>query len=290
MAQQINIKRLISAGFRLGQIGFKDSNGFQGGISGATAQGSVSSMYTWAGVKTAQVQIPESNSVTVTGDDGVLGTFDFDSDSPRTFNMTLGELDLNVASKGQNTNIYTVGNYYDMMLGDPIGAGLNDAVLLLTAEGKIQDTGKEGSGWYHLMFPNVTVKYLGNNLEYQSPTDQNFKVTINPFTRTPWGLDLSASNFGAEKGHYLFWGSQKRMTLNTYRYNGSDTTFLLSRVPYTDSNNIIRVAGWRSNPNGVHGIDINSELSVVAATKTVTISGVSNLNAGDYIETLLEYN
>jgi len=290
MAQQINIKRLISAGFRLGQIGFKDSNGFQGGISGATALGAVSAMYTWAGVKTAQVQIPESTSVAVTGDDGVLGTFEFDSNEARSFQMTLGELDFNVVNKAQGSNIYQVGTYYDMMLGDVLNQPKNDAVLILTAEAKVQDTGKEGSGWYHLMFPSVTLTYLGTNLEEQSPTTQNFKVTVNPFTQTPWGLDLSADNFGAEKAHFIFWGSAKRMTLNTYRHNGSATEFLLSRVPYTDDNSIIRVAGWRSDPNGVSGVDVTSSLAVTAATRTVDIQSVSPLNSGDYIEALFEYS
>lgn len=289
MAQRINIKRLISAGFRLGQIGFRDSNGFQGGITGSTAQGAVSPMYTWAGVKTANVQIPANTTVSVTGDDGVLGSFSFDSNEPRTFDITVGELDMNIANKAQGTNIYSVGTYYDMMLGDVLGGTLSDAVLIFTAEAKVTDTGKEGSGWYHIMFPNVSVKYLGTGLEEQSAVTQNFQLTVNPFSQTPWGLDLSADNFGAEKAHFIFWGSERRMTLNTYRYDGSDTDYVVSRVPYTDDNSIIRLAGWRSDPAGVTGTDITSSLSVTAATKTVDIQSVSPLNAGDYIVNLLEY-
>lgn len=287
MAEIINVRRLISAGFALGQIGFNDSNGYQGGIAGSTAEGAVSPMKVIAGVKTANIQIPADALVSVTGDNTVLGTFEFTSNEPRSFEFTVGELDLDIANKSQGTSIYTEGIYYDFMLGDVPERDFLDGVTIFSSNAKIVELGNR-SGFYHIVFPNSTMSYQGTSLNEQDEVVQNYRLTINPFRTTPWGRNVNDA-FGKEEGHFLMIGTERRVTLNTYVHDGSSTEFLLSRVPFTSTTGIIRAFLMRNDPNGTTGINITSSVSVNASTRTVDISGVSPLNQGDYIVVWFEY-
>lgn len=289
MALKINIKNLIAAGFESGQIGFKDSNGEMAGITGTLSNGSVASMHTWAGVKTANVQIPDDTVEPITGDNTVLGTFTFPSNAARSFEFTVGQLDLDIVNKSQGTNIYTMASYYDTLLGDVLDRDYMDAVVWLRADAKIKDSGKEGSGYFNLVFPNAQATWLGTSLNEQAAMTQNFRLTINPFTRDLVGRSLESNGYGKTEAHFLFWASERRMTLNTYKHDGAASSFVLSRVPYTDTNGKIRAGIFRTNPNGVNGQEVTTSAAIAAATKTVTISGISPLASGHYLNAIFEY-
>lgn len=285
----INIKEFISAGFDQMQIARLDSNGYPAGIAGSVAQGSTAYLRRFAGVKTAEVQIPETVVVSVTGDDGLLGTFQFESNEPRTFELTVGELDMTIATQIAGSSIYQVGSYYDFAPFDPQDPSFADCLLLLSSQAKSVVSGSRGAGYYHMLLPLAQLVYRGSNRTEQEAMTHTYTVTINRADKFPWGNAFSTDNIGKDAATGLLWFSQNRMTLDSYRYNGSDTNYLLSRVPFTDGNSKIHVATWQSTVGGTEGKDVTGLTTVVAATKTLTFSSVTPKAAGDYFVSLVEY-
>lgn len=285
----VNIKDFIAAGFDSLQLAFLDSNGFPAGVTGSVSQGSVASMQRFAGVKTAEIQLPETPIVSVTGDDGLLGTFQFQSNEPRSFALNLGEMNLSILNKSQGTSLYTVGSYYDFAAFDPANQSFVDCVLLASSQAKSMESGNRGAGYYHMLLPLSQLQWRGNNREEQSAIDFPWNVIMNRADTLPWGTPISSDTFGKDAMTGAIWFSQNRMTLDTYRYNGSDTTYLLSRVPFTDANGKIHVATWYNRAGGVEGLDVTGSTTIVAATKTLTFSAVTPKAAGDYFISLVEY-
>lgn len=289
MAFPNNIRELITAGFDQMQIAVLDSNGWPAGIAGSVSAGNVASMRRFGGVKTANVQIPEIPIVSVTGDDGLLGTFQFASNEPRQFDLDTGELDLNILNASQGTSIYQIASYYDTVLFDPQSPSFIDALCIFTSQSQSIESGQRGSGYFHLVLPHVQFRFRGNERKEQEAGTFNWQATINFADKFPWGTAFATDNVGKLAASGFLFFSKNRMTLDTYRMTGSDTTYLLSRVPYTDANGIVRVATWYSRTGGVEGKEVTDNTSVVAATKTITVSGVSPKASGDYLFNLVEY-
>lgn len=285
----VNIRDFIAAGFDSLQLAFLDSNGFPAGIAGSVSQGSVASMQRFAGVKTAEIQLPETPIVSVTGDDGLLGTFQFQSNEPRSFALTLGEMNMNILNKSQGTSIYTVGSYYDMAAFDPENQSFVDCVLLASSQAKSMESGNRGAGYYHMLLLRSQLQWRGNNREEQTAIDFPWNVIMNRDDQLPWGTPVNTDTFGKNGMTGALFFSQNRMTIDTYRYNGSDTTYLLSRVPFTDANDKIHVSTWYNRAGGIEGKDVTGNTTIVAATKTLTFSGVTPKAAGDYLISLVEY-
>lgn len=285
----INIKEFTSAGFDQAQIALLDSNGFPAGIAGSVSNGSTAYMQRFAGAKTAEVQIPETAVVSVTGDDGVLSTFQFQSNEPRRFEMTVGEMQFAVQSAIQGSSIYQVGTYYDMAAFDVKDPSFFDAVLLLTSQARSVVSGSKGAGYYHMLLPLAQLMYRGSNRTEQEAMTHTYSVIMNQADKLPWGTPVNSDSFGKDAASGFLWFSQNRVTLNTYRYNGSDTTYLLDRVPFTDANGKIHVATWYNRAAGVEGLDVTLQTSIVAATKTLTFSSVTPKAAADYLISLVEY-
>lgn len=285
----VNIEEFIAAGFDQLQLAFLDSNGFPAGITGTVSNGNVASMQRFAGAKTAEIQLPETPVVAVTGDDGLLGTFQFQSNEPRQFALNLGEMNLAIMNKSQGTSIYTVGSYYDFAAFDPENQSFVDSVLLASSQAKSMESGNRGAGYYHMLLPLSQLIWRGNNREEQAAIDFPWNVVMNRADQLPWGTPINSDSFGKNALTGAIWFSKNRMTLDTYRYNGTDTSYLLSRVPYTDADGKIHVATWYNRANGIKGLDVTLSTSIVAATKTLTFSSVTPKAAGDYFISLVEY-
>jgi len=140
--------KAIAAGNAYAQIGFIDSNGFLTG----------SGLLDITGIKTAAPAVPDPEFVQVTGDDVLLGEFDFESLTSRGFviETAVGNLELDALLQGTNVVSFGDGKIGALDVLNP--AELN-AMLIIQSRAKKYNTGVVGQkGWTGVILPLATVK------------------------------------------------------------------------------------------------------------------------------------
>lgn len=270
-----NVRQFISAGFAMAQ--WARTNGpYPYGVDGQMSNGDTEELLRAYGAKTADVSVPEPEVVTITGDDQALGIFTFPSNALPSFVMEFGQSDYALASQTQNTSIYTVATYYDVQLLGPNDPQFNDIVLVMTSQAKSKESGSDGeSGWHHLIAPRAQMSYLGAALNERGEKTFRYQVTINKFSRFPWGQALPEATIGTASAVMFEWFTERRISFVTYIQGGAGGTITLDRTPYAAN----RVALWR---NGVGGVSF----TVNTSTREITLSGGQ---AGDVISGFYEY-
>lgn len=269
-----NVKQFISAGFAMAQWARTDGP-YPYGPTGVLAQGSGAELARLYGVKTADVSVPDPEVVTITGDDGTLGIFTFPSNELPSFILEVGQSDYTLASETQNTNVYTIGTYYDIQLQQPNDPQFNDVMLVFTSQAKSKESGSDGeSGWHHLIAPKAQMSYLGAAFNERGEKTFRYQVVINKFSRYPWGQNLNINAEGTQSAAMFEWFTERRVAFFTYIQSGSGGSIVLDRTPLAAN----RVMAWRNGVNFVPSVNVG--------TRTITLSGGV---AGDVVSGFYEY-
>lgn len=279
-----NVQRALAAGFDMIQVAKLLPDGYTpGGISGSIANGASATPRRMYGAKSANPQIPEPTVVTVTGDDTRLGIFTFDSDAAPSFPLSVAEMDQQISSNSQGSNIYTVGSYYDLNMVGVVNRDFPSMMTWFSTQGKASAS-NNASGFYNLVMPNTTMTYLGRNFEERGAAAFGWNVVVNPFDTLPWGTgNLDDSSAFGKKSAFMFeWVTNKRPQLLVIKDDTTTDTYQLDYVPWTDGNGNVRFIAWR---NGVVVGQTGSTGAVsVSANKTVTLgAGLTGRTAGDTI-------
>lgn len=229
--------RVVAAGARNAWIAFVgDTNGI---IAGATpaypAAGALSNALPLRGIQTAPTGVPETDTVAVTGDDGVLGSFEFDSESPTSFVINTGSWDLALAAALQRTAVEAI-NGVDVGVVRPEFVSIPDVALLVQGVSKGVD-GK--SQWHAFLYPRCTVRPLGREtFASREAATFRYQVTAQPVGRFPTGRLLTTAANGTTLTTALELRSDNPLTMAAFTGNGTQTVFTgLARRPASDTIN-----------------------------------------------------
>lgn len=236
--------RNIVAGTQQAWIAFvsNDKNIIYGGTTSAPAAGAaVSNAIQLVGIQTAPSGIPESTPVAVSGDDAVLGTFDFESDSPVAFVINVAEADLTKIGLLQNTLVETDGNINTGLL-QPISPNLPDVALLI--QGKAKNTGSNGaSAWYANLYLRCTLRYLGREtFSNREAGSFRFQVVAQPATNKPTGVTITTAINGSTGATVLELSGNYPMTMARFTGNGALQTFTgLTKTPVSGADSTLAI-------------------------------------------------
>lgn len=258
-----NVKKMIAAGLDRIQWGV-NSGGYLKGITGTLANGADAGMGLLY-AKASEYKIPESVKTAITANDSLLGTFQFGSTDPSSFNLTLGAGDLDMMAKAQGTLVRTLGSW-SLSLLRPGTLTFSNIVLLLTSVSKSMESGSVGNaGFIHALLPSCQLFYLGRSgISERGEQAFEFAVIVNPVDKWPWGELLSASADGATLADGDEWYTDNRVSMHTHVGDGSDTSFTLQYKPVVASgaSNFV----WKNGTALVYTTDF----TLVTATGVVT--------------------
>lgn len=224
----------IAAGNTYAFMGFVDSNGFMvGSATSAPSSGATGSpMMRISGIKTASPTVPEPEVVQVTGDDTLLGEFDFDSLTQRSFTIEVAVQDLATEALLQGTNVETLG---EIKLGalDILNPAELNACLIIQSRAKKQDIGAVGQkGWNGVIIPLATVKPLGRDtFAERGPAVFRYFVTPQLASNNPWGVTILDANAGTTGLRYRPFTAENPITMHAHTGNASLQTWTLDYAP-----------------------------------------------------------
>jgi len=281
----VNVTKIISAGADVMFYGVRDGAGyFNGPTATAVANGSGAGMALLEGVKNAPHSVAEPESVAVTGDNSVLGSFQFEPNELSSFILELATRDLTFEALAQSTLVATEGDI-SLSVIQPKAASYTNIIFLVTGEAQSRASGSIGTPQFEtLLIPNATVVPLSRDgFAERAPATYRYRVTCNPVDKLPWGLALSDATNGTTESPAFTMNSENR--LHVYRASGDGTTddFVLTYSPAEASSDKVRVY--------VDGVlkTYTTDYTVTIATKTVTFAGGSIPTAGQKIVILYEY-
>lgn len=259
------VQQVISAGVQLAQYHFLD-NGVIAGTTGTVTSGiDGSAMGTMIGIQTAAVTVNEPDRVPVPGDDGVLGTFQFDTTDNPSFTVVVGVHDLGIDAAAQSTNVVSDGSMVYGVL-QPSAPTYRDALLILSSVAKSKDSSNSGvSWWYHYILPKVTMTPLGR-VTFEGRTDAAFQYACvaNPSTTRGHGATMKTTVEGTESASIIPVQSANRITMQRWVGDNSRTVFNIAKKPYTTGTSYNRVY--------INGLIRLSGVTIDATAKTLTIT------------------
>ena len=227
--------RIVAAGARNAWLAFVGNT--DNIISGATpaypAPGTLSHALPLRGIQTVPTGVPETDTVAVLGDDGVLGSFEFDSEQPTSFVINTGSWDLELAAALQRTAVEAI-NGIDVGVVRPEFVSIPDVALLVQGVSK----GVDGrSQWHAFLYPRCTVRPLGREtFASREAATFRYQVTAQPVGRFPTGRALTTAANGTTLATALELRSDNPLAMAAFTGDGTTTVFGgLARRPASDT-------------------------------------------------------
>jgi hypothetical protein len=255
--------KLIAAGGKYAFMSFINTNGFLTGSNTTDiTAGSSRGAALLEGFKTASPTVPEPDTVQVTGDDILIGEFDFDSIAERRFTGQFAIQDLDMQARMLGVEKRTVAGI-DSTPYDIATAPEQSALIIFQSRAKKQDTGTRGqSAWNGVIMPASAVKPLGREA-FTEREAAVFNLSITPQLAgyDALGLTISDAIHGTTGYRYETFASDYPVHIQPIRGDGSTVTFNLDYTPVSASLTAVyvnRVAATVS--------------SVSTGNKTVTVS------------------
>lgn len=231
----VNVKKIISAGADIAFYGTLDSTGYFIGATGtAPVAGNQDGLPALVldGIKNAPHTVVEPETVNVTGDNTVLGQFQFEPAELASFVLEVGTQDLTFEALCQGTLVHDDG---DLSIGiiQPGAASYRDMCLMVTAEAKSRASGSVGTGSFHsLLIPSCTIVPMARDgFQERAEAAFRYKVQVNAVDQYPWGLALSAVNNGTVEGSGFYITSENRIAMHAFTGDGTETDFNLDYTP-----------------------------------------------------------
>lgn len=284
----VNVKKFVSAGVSVVHAAVLRSSGRWGG-AGNVANGEDSGGFALLGPKSVDITFPDLDRVNVTGGDGKLATFMFDSETESGFTFESGATDLALAAASQGTKVHAVGDW-DIGVLRPAGRRPVQMWWVINSQGKSQESGSVGDAGYAVLMTKLQVSYLGpGGISERNPHVSRYSAVLDPTDKLPWGAAVTIGNHGTSGAEGFEFFAENPIAIHLYvgdSTNGTDgtTSFTLDYTPAGDhSTNKVRV--WK---NGAAQTP-TTHYTVTPATKTVNlVAGVRPL-AGEELVVVYEY-
>lgn len=215
--------------------------------------------------QSADLSLPEDEVVSIEGDDGVDGQFNFESIELLNFQLTLGRNDFTTINLVQGTSNVDLQSTFDMALVQPLDRDFVDCFLLLTRRSQDDNSAGKYENW---LIPNAVLSYRGSAFSTRQAASYSYSVTANRTTKTFYGATLSSSIGGKTAASAFIIYSDYPLAIDVWREDGTETDFVVGHTPRTGGN----VLGW------------SWDESTAPTTKTVTyntpVAGSWNITAG----------
>lgn len=226
--------KAIAAGNAKAFLAFIDSNGFMiGSAITAPAQAAAGSAMTeLTGIKAAAPTVPERELVQITGDDDLLGEFDFSSLTSRSFVVEIATQDLELEAKLLGTTVQTVGEAKIGAYDVDSPAELN-VCLILQSRAKKYSTGSIGQkGWNGVIVPMATAQPLGRDgFNERGAAVYRLQITPQKASNFPWGITITTANVGKTNPRFLPFNTEYPVTMHAHTGTGALSTFTLDYQP-----------------------------------------------------------
>lgn len=284
----VNVEKFISAGVDTIHAGVLRPSGRFGG-AGSVANGADSGGFAMLGPKSADMTFPEMEKVNVTGGDGRLGTFLFDSETESGFTFESGVTDLALAAASQGTKLHTVGDW-DVGGIRPATRTPIQMWWVINTQAKSQDSGTVGDAGWHILMAKLQISYLGpGGISERNPHVSRYSAVIDPSSNYPWGTALSVANNGATALDVFEFFAENRVGIHVYvgdSTNGTDgtATFTLDYKPAGD-HSTDKVMVWK---DGVLQT-ATTHYTVTTATSTISLTAGARPLAGEEVVVVYEY-
>jgi hypothetical protein len=254
--------RSAAAGNKYSFLSFLDTENYAiGGTPSAPAAGDVSNWYRLQGIKAVPINKPDDEIVTVTGDDGLIAEFSFDSIENRAYVATMAVDDLTLQAYLQNSVTATVAGA-QMGVGDTADAPVIPVSLIHQSRAVKKDASNGGQkAWNGIVVPVATATYLGREgFDERSPAVFRIQITPQLATNLPWG-DTLFDRFNVNAARVQPFRSDYPFAAASFTGDGTQTTFSVDYTPV----DVAHVGAWvfRSSV---------SVLSVSTVNKTITLS------------------
>lgn len=259
-------KKVFSAGTQWAFFGFvaDNYNLLLGNSASAMSNGDIRPMFHLTGIREAGTGFGEDEAVQVDGDDGSVGSIEFENAAPRRFIIELSILNLDLEAALQGSSVWEIGNFV-FGARDVKGGNYPDGCLILQSKAKRKDVIATGAAaWSGLLYPRLTMKPLGEATRTsRTAFYQRFSATAQLASHHPVGI--TASDVVGASSYAMPFTSNYPMTMEALQMaGGGDEDFVLSYPPVSNSidDNILYVNRER----------LTADYTITPATRNLNIN------------------
>lgn len=266
-----NNNGLIAAGYRICYYGVIGSDGYLIGntatLPSAGANGSA--IRRLLGATTAPIAVPDSETVPIPGDDGVLAQFLFGAGNLPNGVIEMSVRDMVFDAIATRTNVATLGSSSMSM-----GAGQPDfnpesLMFLFTRQSMNWDSTNKGAPrWESVLAFNTQVTPLQSEYGIKAPAVYRYSLSLSKTDTLTWGQTFTDAVHGRLLDALVPIKSNYPLHIIRYVGDGAETTFNLEFTPISVAETVVWVDGY---PVTVSSVD--------TANKTFTLAVAPALNA-----------
>ncbi|MGB1285116.1 MAG: hypothetical protein ACPG7F_01170 [Aggregatilineales bacterium] len=268
----MSTNKVFGAGTQWAFFGFVQSNYnlLLGNNTTALSNGETRPMFHITGIREANTGFAEGEAVSSDGDDGSVGSIDFENPAPRDFIVEAAIDNMAMEALMQGSSVWDTGNIRWGVV-DPKGGNYPDGCLILQSKAKSKDVISSGSKrWSGLLYPRVTAQPLGEATRTsRTAWYQRFKLTAQLPVHHPVGITIA--DVTTLTGYALKFHSHYPVAMQTFKKASSGSEDFV--LPYTPVS-----ASTDDNILYLNRVRKTSGYGVTPATKTLA---VSDGDAGD---------
>lgn len=248
-----NLTKLASAGLDRMFAGLVDSDGIFAGNDATPSNGTDNGGWEVLGPNIFNITIPPLEKVNVTGNDGLITSFQFESDAETTVEFETGVGDMDVAAAADGKTLDVIDTNYTLFGLRPGLRTPQTMWITLNMQAKSQASGSLGvAHWLNMFFKGeVSLRNIAN-IQNKGAHSWQWSVNIVPSDTYPWG---EATADGDTYAAWI-WASEYRMRLHRHQGDNSDDEMVLSDVPVS----LAKVSLW-------------TNASILTRTTNYTLSG-----------------
>lgn len=234
----------IAAGFRFLHYGVAGSAGYMIGNTAAGAStGTLQGLARLEGARTMPVNIPETETLTVSGDDQPLVQFQFDAEDLASGVFQMAVRDAAFEALIQGTAVETLAGASFGVL-QPDNPSPPDMVLVAQRHSKKWATGVRGvKAWEVTIIPKAQVSPLYTTIEQRAFQPYQYKYTSSKADTKPWGATFTEALNGAQQGAAIVVDSDYPIYMVAIKGDGVTTDFTLPFAPVSAANNMAVFVG-----------------------------------------------
>lgn len=226
----------IAAGFRFLHYGVTGPAGYMiGNTLAGASQGQLQALTRLEGARTMPVNIPETETLTVSGDDQPLVQFQFDAEDLASGVFQMAVRDASFEALIQGTAVESLAGSSVGVL-QPDNPAPPDMVLVAQRNSKKWAAGVRGvKAWEITIIPKVQITPLYTTIEQRTFQPYQYKYTSSKADTKPWGATFTEALNGAQQGAAIVVDSDYPIDIAAIQGNGSTTSFALPFAPVSAS-------------------------------------------------------
>lgn len=258
-------KKITASGASYLFYGFLNEHGYlQGNLPQEPASGAAGSgMGLLEGVKSASPVIPEPDTEQVTGDDGLISEYEYDSIDTRRFSVEMAIMDMDVDAAILGITLEQIAEIIFGAL-DIQNPPEYDMCYIIQSRAQKQSVGSKGrKAWSGQFIPLASSKPL-NRAAFAERTGAVYNMSVTPQMAfyDAWGVTIQSSTIGTDALRYRPFSSEYPIHVKRFTGTGALSTFTLDYEPVSVAKTSVFV---RRVPATVNSISAGSKTFTLAS-------------------------